>query len=447
MSARSPSVCRSPGSPLAAVALSIGVAAGLFPPTAAATITAVSNCNDGGTGSLRKAVTLAASGDTIDLSALPCSQVTLTTGEITVGVANLTLRGAGLGATRIDGNNHSRVFAHAGTGTLRIADLTVQRGVSTASGLGGCIYSKGSVRLDHARVAYCSVHIVDGAARGGGIYAQAGVLLYTSRVDHNTVAASGTGLFTAALAGGLYARGALVAKYSTIADNVAAGPHAVLGGLAANGNVTISDSTISGNVGFVLGGAYLSGRSATKPLRIRNSTISGNYSSQSAYGSGLAVAYPLVLSNSTITDNIEADTAHEAHGAGLFIKGSVAVEIESSIIGGNFLAGGFGTPSDLGGTDPNLIVSGGGNLITQAFVSVPPGTISGHQPKLAPLADNGGPTLTHLPLPDSLAINAGNNLSGAETDQRGRFYPRVFGASADIGAVEVSDVIFADGFD
>ena len=154
-----------------------------------------------------------------------------------------------------------------------------------------------------------------------------------------------------------------------------------------------------------------------------------------------------MLSNSTISDNIEADTAHEAHGAGLFIKGSVAVEIESSIIGGNFLAGGFGTPSDLGGTDPNLIVSGGGNLITQAFVSVPPGTISGHQPKLAPLADNGGPTLTHLPLPDSLAINAGNNLSGAETDQRGRFHPRVFGASADIGAVEVSDVIFADGFD
>jgi hypothetical protein len=52
-----------------------------------------------------------------------------------------------------------------------------------------------------------------------------------------------------------------------------------------------------------------------------------------------------------------------------------------------------------------------------------------------------------LPLPDSLAIDAGNDLSGATTDQRGRGYPRPFGAGAAIGAVEVNDVIFADSFD
>jgi len=68
-------------------------------------------------------------------------------------------------------------------------------------------------------------------------------------------------------------------------------------------------------------------------------------------------------------------------------------------------------------------------------------------PHLAPLADNGGPTRTHALLPGSAAIDAGD-AAGAAHDQRGEGFPRVLGASADIGAYESApDAIFEDGFE
>jgi hypothetical protein len=51
------------------------------------------------------------------------------------------------------------------------------------------------------------------------------------------------------------------------------------------------------------------------------------------------------------------------------------------------------------------------------------------------LADNGGPTQTHLPMPNSPAINAGHTGSCPATDQRG--YLRPIADICDIGAVDV----------
>ena len=59
-------------------------------------------------------------------------------------------------------------------------------------------------------------------------------------------------------------------------------------------------------------------------------------------------------------------------------------------------------------------------------------------PRLGPLADNGGPTLTVLPLPGSRAINHGSVSvvpAGITTDQRG--LPRISRGAVDIEAVEV----------
>jgi hypothetical protein len=73
-------------------------------------------------------------------------------------------------------------------------------------------------------------------------------------------------------------------------------------------------------------------------------------------------------------------------------------------------------------------------------------------PHLAPLADNGGPVLTHALLSGSPAINRGINPDGLATDQRGAGYARIVGNFADIGAYELqmgdgNDKIFSDGFD
>jgi hypothetical protein len=72
-----------------------------------------------------------------------------------------------------------------------------------------------------------------------------------------------------------------------------------------------------------------------------------------------------------------------------------------------------------------------------------PGTnLFGLDPLLAPLAYNGGPTLTHALLPGSPALDRGSNPDGLTEDQRGYGFERVIGAAADIGAFEsrASDV-------
>jgi hypothetical protein len=63
-------------------------------------------------------------------------------------------------------------------------------------------------------------------------------------------------------------------------------------------------------------------------------------------------------------------------------------------------------------------------------------------PLLSPLADNGGPTMTHALLPGSPAINMGDPAAVAGVggvplfDQRGEPFTRVHGGRIDIGAFE-----------
>src|SRR5205823_15034975 len=67
----------------------------------------------------------------------------------------------------------------------------------------------------------------------------------------------------------------------------------------------------------------------------------------------------------------------------------------------------------------------------------------GVDPRLGPLANNGGPTQTMALLPGSPALNAGSNAlipAGVTTDQRGSGFARVWaGGTVDIGAFEVQD--------
>ena len=71
------------------------------------------------------------------------------------------------------------------------------------------------------------------------------------------------------------------------------------------------------------------------------------------------------------------------------------------------------------------------------------GSVGGEiDPRLGPLADNGGPTLTHALLPDSPAINMGDPSAviGADRippfDQRVAPYSRVVHDRVDMGAFE-----------
>src|ERR1035441_1277498 len=80
-----------------------------------------------------------------------------------------------------------------------------------------------------------------------------------------------------------------------------------------------------------------------------------------------------------------------------------------------------------------------GPLVNTLIASnTPAGGDSFPDPKLGPLADNGGPTLTMALLPGSPAIDAGNTSLAPATDQRG--FPRPAGLAADLGAFEYGSV-------
>ena len=91
-------------------------------------------------------------------------------------------------------------------------------------------------------------------------------------------------------------------------------------------------------------------------------------------------------------------------------------------VGGAFASQGFnliGQTNYIGGWLPSDLVGGGGTPLN---------------PNLGALTNNGGPTLTHIPLPGSFAIDNGTNAGCPVTDQRGQ--PRPAGLACDVGAVE-----------
>jgi hypothetical protein len=439
--------------PLAAC---LAAALALAAPAATATTWFVGNCNDSGGGSLRATVASASNTDTVDLSQLSCSTITLTTGAILidVGVNNLTLT-AGNGAVNavtIDGGfsagHHNRVLNHLGTGTLTVKGLIITdaKYSSGPAFQGGCISSSGNVSLIASTVSHCTV--VGSAASnhsvlGGGILAAGGVYLRASAVTDNIAQAAGSNI---ARGGGIYSSGNVTALYSIIANNsvtAATNQTAKGGGLNASANLNISYSTISGNQAQIAGGVYLHAISGSHTALISNSTISGNGSSDNFLGSGgvYVVNVPLTLSNSTIAFN----TTNSSVAGGLAVY-AAAAQLQSSIIAGNTAGG---VASDFGGS---AAATGANNLIFHSSVTVPADTLVGVCPKLQPLADNGGAILTHALMHTSPAIDTGNNAQLLTYDERGEFpFARVFGTRADIGAYEWQGApdnrIFHSGFE
>jgi predicted outer membrane repeat protein len=161
--------------------------------------------------------------------------------------------------------------------------------------------------------------------------------------------------------------------------------------------IYVINSTISGNRGNLYGGIFLRGRGG-----ISHSTITNN--SCSALGCGLSLALDqgeLVIKNSLVVDNTPSDCY--------------------------FGAGPYGTIALGENLDSDMTCIG----FTDSVV-----------PMIGPLADNGGPTLTHALLPGSPAINlvtdclTFQNLVLAR-DQRGELRPSPLGGQCDLGAYEL----------
>jgi hypothetical protein len=390
----------------------------------------VTSCDDDGPGTLRNAVSIAASGDTIDLTQLDCSTITLTTGAIGVAQDDLALIGPGAALLAIDGNGASSLMRHSGAGTLSFDSLTLTHGhFAQYYAHGGCLFSQGNIALYRSVVSDCVV--AGGFARGGGIFAVHDLTIVDSVVTGN-LADGGT---LDASGGGFLVGGYLHFIDSTLSNNTAqtapppTGTFSVGGGADTFGDVLIMGSTISGNQAKNVAGIVFEAHGSPTAVMV-DSTVSGNMPVENGPFGGVYAGIPFSAYNSTIAFN-----------GGFGLTTGYALYLKSTIIADN-------VPPDLF-IEPGGTVSGTNNLVVRSSI-VPPDTLRGC-PLLRPLADNGGLTLTHALIGSSPAIDAGDNVRALPNDQRGDGYPRVFGDAADIGAFEwqggFDDPIFSNAFE
>ena len=172
--------------PLAACLLA--VTGGLASSWATAAVThVVTTCNDtvgsalcdGDDGTLRKALRCAQNKDTVDLTQLQCSTITLATSLI-AGTVTVTLNGPGRDKLTIDAGGRFRAIIHNGvySNALYIKNLTITNGhydnPYDYSNGGGCIYSSSYVSVTSSTVSNCYTSAIYKAATGGAIFARKG---------------------------------------------------------------------------------------------------------------------------------------------------------------------------------------------------------------------------------------------------------------------------------
>jgi len=361
-------------------------------------------------------------------------------------------------------------------GHLTLRDCVIKNNVASQSG--GGIYNGG---LANATLIITNCNILGNKALGddrynikyggGGIFNNGKLHISNSQIAHNLATENGGGIYT------LYRGGKKVSEAQLILAELGfyAGStrHKQLGSSASIDDITIQNSNIRYNQADNGGGIAVH-----SVLKILNSTINHNKAIGSSISSGGGIFAhfdaQLVLSNMTMSGNyaearggalrfyskIGGEMANvtvafnqvgrHGEGAGIFVVNHAeALTISHVLLANNLVDNQWG--ADCNGA----LNSTGFNMIAVADACHLPefqGDILGTLEKplqvaMAPLASNGGGTLTHKLLNDSIAIDAGSidgcamfkGLALAQ-DQRGA--KRIQDgngdgvAACDIGAVE-----------
>jgi hypothetical protein len=249
-------------------------------------------------------------------------------------------------------------------------------------------------------------HISDG--NGGGIATGGTLTLNDTAVSNNT--ASSSGCLLRGYGGGIYNTGALTLNNSTVSYNRAEDSYCWLtgtthggvgGGIDNRGTLTLTNSTVSYNTAESSVGGITSSPGTVQQiegaLTLTNSTVSGNMADSVGGIWGRFESFGSVLSANTEEGGVRNC---------VFPAASLGYNIES--------------PGDTCGFN-----SAGDQV-----------NVSEEQLNLEPLADNGGPTMTHALLPGSVAIDVIPEAAcEVDEDQRGVTRPQ--GTMCDVGAFEL----------
>jgi hypothetical protein len=354
------------------------------------------NLTDHDPGSLRDAIAITPSGETVDFQKGLSGTISLTTGELQIA-RDLTIAGPGADMITISGNHTGGVLRVYG-GFIQIGGLTIADGYTP--GFGGGIANSGTLTV-------ASSILRDNFSIRGGRIENAGTLtVVNSILSNNSAVLVGGGIYNAN-------PGTATVINSTFTGNGASG-----GGGIANegGTLTVTASTLSGNFGADGAGITNGGRLAV----IMNSTLSGNIvSARGGFGAALSIyaGAQTIIANSTLSAN--SVTASDGFGGGLAIVGvGTQTLIRNTIIAGNNAASAPDMHGQVNSQGHNLIGDGtGGSGYTDTdLVGTAQNPIN---PMLGRLEDNGGPTWTHALLSGSPALNAGDPDELGNPDQRG----------------------------
>ena len=414
----------------------------------------VENLNDDGAGSLRAAIVSA--NENSDASSISFSTDLQSGGPHTIALSSplvitapIEIIGPGREVLFISGQDSVSAFVLSGStednphrlnsftvqngratlgganirvsGYLELRNCSILNGQTTATGGndadgGGLFHSEGNLLIDACLFQGNST--IGNVSQGGGVYTESGTAtISNSRIIGNTTDGS------VSEGGGIASRSIMTLENCEIAENRTLNVFSGGGGIYSDTDTVIrqctivnnSVGTVTGTGGYSIGGAFAN--VASGDATFESCTITGNFAPP-GMGQGAGISS---ISSGTLSFR------------NCIVAGNGTSDLDRASQQTTYSDDGF----NLFGVVANTNLNDTGNRAGTSTYEI-------SDPQLSALDFHGGITRTQIPLPDSPALNDGPLTADSNYDQRGTDFPRLVGASLDIGACERQDFTDSD---
>lgn len=257
---------------------------------------------------------------------LDCDLVNVAAGTFVENVVinhDVTIQGAGITSTIVDGNDNGTVIEIQEGLAVTLTNLTIRNGrplTTPVSEGGGIQVLTGTLTLVDTLVTNNTAHIA-----GAGVYGYASIIA----VQHSQVVSNSAGYYGGGIAG-------FFGSVTTIENSTISNNSAMFGGGFSGGDINVIASTVTGNQADYGGGFYTVGGYIT----VTGSYVSSNIATET--GGGIAAwGFPedsasVIVTNSSFTNN------DASYGGGIAGGPYAWVEIEDSVISSNSATGSGG---------------------------------------------------------------------------------------------------------